>query len=68
MRQEGVRRDQDESLLKEDPRVARRMVSSRDPGRLRYRQERVVDPNEDLEEEVDDDSINEPDDVSVDAE
>lgn len=64
MRAAGVDRDRDEELSK-DARVARRMVESRDPRQLRYRQGRVTDETEDLEPEVDDDGILEPNEVSA---
>lgn len=67
MRDAGVERDRDSELLSRDPRVARRMVDSRDSRQLRYRQERVVNPSEDQEPEVDDDSVVEPDEVSAES-
>lgn len=67
MRDAGVERDRDEDLLSRDPRVAQRMVGSRDSQQLRYRQARVVDPSEDREPEVDDDSVVESDEVSAES-
>ena len=66
LRDAGVERDRDEALSRKDPRVAQRTVERRDSEQLRYHQDRVSDGTEDLETEVDDDSLSEPDEVSAD--
>ena len=67
MRDAGIVPDRDDDLLSRDPRVAQRMVDSRDSKQLRYRQARVVDPSEDREPGVDDDRVVESDEVSAES-